>query len=165
MTDNEIFQFNYKKYNSPDALPQKLQHLVLNAKAAAEHAYAPYSHFQVGCALLLESGKIITGNNQENAAYPSGLCAERTALFFYGSQYTTDPVKQLVVVAKHEHQPQWVGACPCGACRQVLLEYEYRQKAPIGVLFQLNNEQYIHLNSAKLLLPFQFDADALNGSF
>ena len=119
--------------------------------------YAPYSHFHVGAAALLENDVIVTGTNQENVAYPSGLCAERTALFYANSQYPDVPVKALAIVGISEvngmnHTP----LSPCGACRQVMLETENRFATPMRVLLCGKEEVYI-VESAKDLLPFAFD--------
>jgi cytidine deaminase len=126
---------------------------------SSKHAYAPYSEFNVGAVVVLANGQIVTGNNQENAAYPSGLCAERVALFYAGSRYPDIPVKAIVVVATKNDviQPR---IAPCGACRQVLLESEKRFKRPIRILLCGENEVY-SIESAELLLPLSFSADNL----
>ena len=143
---------------TPAELPEKLDQLVEAAKKAALCAYAPYSHFQVGAAVLLENELIITGSNQENAAYPSGLCAERVALFSAGHQYPDVAIKALAIVALHKGA--WVEQItPCGACRQVLLESEKRQQKPFEVLLCGSATIYV-APSAASLLPFAFDSDA-----
>ena len=131
--------------------------LVDAAMEATQRSYAPYSHFHVGAAALLENDVIVTGTNQENVAYPSGLCAERTALFYANSQYPYVPVKALAIVGISEvngmnHTP----LSPCGACRQVMLETENRFATPMRVLLCGKEEMYI-VESAKDLLPFAFD--------
>ena len=129
------------------------------AKEASTRAYAPYSGFRVGAAILLSNKEIVTGNNQENAAYPSGMCAERVALFYAGAQYSDIPVKAIVVVAtKNDVIQQQIS--PCGACRQVLLETEKRYKQPIRILLYGNDVVYA-IDSAESLLPLSFNADNL----
>lgn len=128
--------------------------LINRAIFAADKAYAPYSNFHVGASLLLTNGKIITGNNQENAAYPSGLCAERIALFHAGSQYPDVPVRAIAIAAK-VHGEIVDTVSPCGACRQVMLESELRGKNPIRVL--MCGKEAVHIiSSAKELLPLAF---------
>lgn len=134
--------------------------LMNRAVEAAKNAYAPYSNFHVGAALLLNNGKIITGNNQENAAYPSGLCAERVAVFYAASQYPEAAVLSLAIAAtdKKGVLKEWIS--PCGACRQVLLEVEARGRKPMRVLLCGGKTTRI-APSAKVLLPFAFDEDSL----
>jgi cytidine deaminase len=122
------------------------------AQAACEKAYAPYSHFSVGCAVLLEEGSIITGSNQENAAYPSGLCAERVALFYAGA---IAPEKLVKTIFIYIPRPSGVLA-PCGACRQVMIETIYRQKRPFNLYFPQGPEAWIYVEDARVLLPFPF---------
>ncbi|MDH6358163.1 cytidine deaminase [Parabacteroides sp. PF5-9] len=128
--------------------------LMQTAISAAENAYAPYSCFQVGAAVLLQNGVIITGNNQENAAYPSGLCAERVALFYAGAQYPQTAATTLAVVALKDGiiQPN---ISPCGACRQVLMESEQRGNTPMTILL-CEKEKVLKISSASALLPLAF---------
>ena len=131
--------------------------LLVNAALDATHrSYAPYSHFSVGAAVLLENGVIVTGNNQENVAYPSGLCAERTALFYANAQYPEVPVKALAIVARDSSGkvPQ-APITPCGACRQVMLETEKRFGKPMQVLLA-GAEEVIVVERASALLPLAF---------
>lgn len=144
---------------SKDELSTEDQRLLEAADAARLKAYAPYSEFTVGCALLMEHGQIITGNNQENSAYPSGLCAERVALFHAGAEQL-GLIQTLLVVAKTSKN-KWADAFPCGGCRQVILEYAMKQQQPIRVLMQLESEKLIELADAKSLLPFAFSAKTL----
>ena len=131
--------------------------LVDAAMEATQRSYAPYSHFHVGAAALLENDVIVTGTNQENVAYPSGLCAERTALFYANSQYPYVPVKALAIVGISEvNGMNRTPLSPCGACRQVMLETENRFATPMKVLLCGKEEVYI-VESAKDLLPFAFD--------
>lgn len=133
----------------------QLEHL---AAEIAEQAYAPYSQFRVGAAALLENGVIVTGSNQENAAYPSGLCAERTALFYAGAQYPDVPVKTLAIVASNR-EGRVAMITPCGACRQVLMEVAQRFH-PFRVLL-CGREETIIIEDNRLLLPFAFDGSDL----
>lgn len=123
---------------------------------AAGRAYAPYSGFQVGAALLLANGEIVTGSNQENIAYPSGLCAERTALFYAGARYPDVAVRVLAVAAVKEgvRQP---GVSPCGACRQVMVEAETRAGAPIRILL-CGRDSATLFEGVSALLPYCFDS-------
>ena len=122
------------------------------AREATKRSYAPYSHFRVGASVLLENGIILTGTNQENVAYPSGLCAERTTLFYANSQYPDVPVKALAIAScdTEDILP------PCGACRQVMLETEKRYGKTIRVLL-CGKKEVIIIGSAKSLLPLAFD--------
>ena len=144
-----------------EELSEEYKSLINRAKEQVKKSYAPYSKFHVGAALLLENGEIVTGNNQENAAYPSGLCAERTAMFYANSQYPNVPVKTLAVAAwtngKFVTQP----ITPCGACRQVLLETETRFKNDITVLLY-GTEAVFKIENVKELLPLSFINDSLN---
>jgi len=134
----------------------EVQMQVVNAAVEAiNNSYSPYSKFAVGAALLLDDGQIITGSNQENMAYPSGLCAERVALFTYGSKKIDHKILKLAVFAKHHNTERLAIGAPCGACRQVMLEYELNQQNPYEVIFFHNNE-YIIAPSANSLLPFHF---------
>jgi len=129
--------------------------LIDAAKSATKNAYAPYSRFRVGAAVLLENGGIISGNNQENAAYPSGLCAERTALFFANATYPDQKVEAIAIAAWHNGQFTREAITPCGACRQVLLEAENRFHSPMKVL--MYSEEGIYVASAiKDMLPLSF---------
>jgi len=136
-------------------LPEKYKLLYDSASNAAMDAYAPYSGFQVGAAVLLDDGTIVCGNNQENAAYPSGLCAERVALFYAGAQYPDIPVKAIAIAAFSEGQ-QVAHVSPCGSCRQVLLETENRFRKPIRVIL-CGTEEVGIIESAASLLPVGFD--------
>ena len=128
--------------------------LVNAAKDATQHAYAPYSAFCVGAAVLLENGEIVTGSNQENVAYPSGLCAERVALFHANHQYPHVPIVSLAIAAKTGGS--FVEAIsPCGACRQVLLEAEQRYGKPMKVLLY-GSQEVVVVSSVEALLPLCF---------
>ncbi len=148
-------------YDNIDELNAKDQKLILEAKLATENAYAPYSKFNVGCALLLDNGKIITGNNQENAAYPSGMCAERVAVWKASSEYPNMVIKKIAIAAKSETQTIDKPVGPCGACRQTLSEYEIKQNQPIEILFTGETGKVIKTKSLLSLLPFYFDSSYL----
>lgn len=137
-----------------DELSAEYRNLYEAAYRAAENAYAPYSRFHVGAAVLLENGAVVAGNNQENAAYPSGLCAERTALFYAGARYPDSAVQMLAVAAMKDGK-RLDGITPCGACRQVMLEAEQRFGRPMVVLLCGNQGVSVVL-SAKSLLPLCF---------
>jgi len=147
-------------YDSVDELEKDDQELVKKAKKITEHSYAPYSHFHVGAALMLENGKIITGSNQENAAYPSGLCAERVALFYANSEFPGVAVKTIAISAKTNGGFTKIPVPPCGACRQVLLETETRFKKPVKIILA-GKEKIELIENAKSLLPINFDEEFL----
>jgi len=134
--------------------------LIAAARSASYKAYAPYSTFMVGSAVLLDNGEIITGNNQENAAYPSGLCAERVALFFANAQFPELKIKVIAIAAQTGGQPTSMPIAPCGACRQVILETENRFDYPIRILMAGSDVIYA-ANSIKELLPLHFDKSSL----
>lgn len=136
------------------------EYLINKAKEAAEKAYAPYSGFHVGAALLLDDNTMITGNNQENAAYPSGMCAERVALFTAMSQQPGQSIKTLAIAAYNSTGFTSLPVSPCGSCRQVLLEYEKRQNTPIRILLYGVENIYLVPSSASLL-PLCFDHSSL----
>lgn len=139
---------------SLDELGVPYKSLCEEAFRAAEKAYAPYSHFHVGAAALLENGEVVTGSNQENAAYPSGLCAERTVLFYAGARYPDSAVKVLAIAALKDGE-RVERITPCGACRQVMLETEQRYGQPLKVLL-CGKEEAILIPSADSLLPLCF---------
>ncbi|HEU5145917.1 MAG TPA: cytidine deaminase [Chryseosolibacter sp.] len=144
--------------NHLEDLDLESKYLVHKAKDALNHAYAPYSRFQVGAAVLLEDGSVITGTNQENAAYPSGMCAERVALFTTVSQHPDQPIVKLAVVARRKGTKELIPATACGSCRQVMLEMETRQGKPFEVIMQGQDHKWIKAISAESLLPFGFTA-------
>ena len=139
-----------------DELDVEDKRLIDAAMKATERSYAPYSHFHVGAAALLENDVIVTGSNQENVAYPSGLCAERTALFYANSQYPDMAIKTLAIAACNENgTPSANIISPCGACRQVMLETENRFGKPIRILLYGPKEVYV-VESVASLLPLAF---------
>jgi cytidine deaminase len=148
-------------YDTVSELPSDIQLLMNKAIEARSNAYAPYSKFSVGAALLLENNQIILGNNQENAAYPSGMCAERVAIWKAGSDYPGVKVKKLVITAKSSNSTVDRPVGPCGACRQTLSEYEINQKQPIEVYFMGEVGKIVKTDSLLSLLPFSFDSTYL----
>lgn len=148
----------YWEYDSLEELPREGRALVEAAIAATATAYAPYSGFHVGAAVLLADGTVVTGSNQENAAYPSGLCAERTALFSASAQKPEQAVVALAVAGK-DREGRLAEASPCGACRQVLAEYETRYGNTVTVYTLLEGGRIRRLEGVKSLLPFLFGAD------
>ncbi len=153
---------NVYEYEKIDELQASDRQLVEKAIEASQKAYAPYSQFHVGAAVLLENGIIITGNNQENAAYPSGLCAERVALFAANAQYPDIPVKAIAIVAfNNKNQMTPLPTPPCGACRQVMIETETRFDRPIKVILA-GKSKILIINSVKELLPLSFTSNELN---
>ena len=143
-----------------DELNKAEQDLMTSAMEATTRSYAPYSKVSVGAAALLANGIVVTGTNQENAAYPSGLCAERTTLFYANSQYPDQPVLTLAIAARTEKDFIDLPIPPCGACRQVILETEKRYKQPIRILLYGKKEIY-EVKSICDLLPLSFDASAM----
>lgn len=135
--------------------------LMDKAIGARKKAYAPYSKFSVGAALLLENNEIVTGNNQENAAYPSGMCAERVAIWKAGSDFPNVKILQLAISASSSISKVDKPIGPCGACRQSLSEYEIKQKQPFPVLFMGEVGEIIKTASLDALLPFSFDSSYL----
>ena len=144
-------------YDSFDKLTKEDQNLMKQAIAIRNKAYAPYSKFKVGAAILLEDGTVVLGSNQENAAYPSGLCAERTAIFSAGALHPTVKILKIAISATSMLKPTTSPIPPCGACRQSLLEYEVKQNEPIEMLFMGAEGEVYYSPSIINILPFHFD--------
>ena len=151
-------------YDDASELSQNDQKLLRDAAAARENAYAPYSKFKVGAAVLLENGEVVIGNNQENASYPSGLCAERVAIFHAGAKYPGVAVKSIAICASSSKHEIGVPAAPCGNCRQSIIEYEQRQKAPISLLLSSETGPIYKCNSIADILPLAFNSSFLGDS-
>ena len=130
--------------------------LITNAKESLSTAYAPYSGFLVGASVLLENGKIVNGSNQENVAFPSGLCAERVAIFYAGAKFPDVQIKSIAVSVFSKSFDVNEIISPCGACRQVMAEYEDKQQNSIKVLLHSPNDQVLIINKVQDLLPFMF---------
>lgn len=146
----------YKESDYKDSKKELLD----KAKITALNAYAPYSKYHVGAAVLLEDGTIITGNNQENAAYPSGLCAERTALFYANANFPDKAVKAIAIAANYKGKFSKDVCTPCGSCRQVLVEVENRYNNPVEIIMYGEGKIY-EVDSIRDLLPLSFGKEAL----
>ncbi|MFN5621845.1 MAG: cytidine deaminase [Flavobacteriales bacterium] len=153
--------FEYQRYDSYTELQELAQRLLLAAKDAMHRAYAPYSQFHVGAAILLENNSIVEGNNQENAAYPSGLCAERVAIFSVGANFPNQTIQAIAITASSANYIAGEPVTPCGACRQSMLEYELKQGKPIAVYLLSPSNEVIVIPSVSQLLPLHFDASNL----
>lgn len=154
--------YEHKVYKKLTSLPTDIQKLVTKAKAMTKRSYAPYSGFYVGAALILENGKIHTGCNQENASYPLCICAERVALYSYGATSAKKKIKAIAVSAEHPQKPLTAPCMPCGACRQVIQEYEERQGKPINIYVTANNlQKVILIKGIDNILPAAFQQDDL----
>lgn len=144
-------------FDSLSELPEDIQDLMHQAIETRKKAYAPYSKFKVGAALLLDNGKIVLGSNQENAAYPSGLCAERTAIFYAGSAYPEAKILKMAITAASDTNQTTAPIPPCGSCRQSIAEYEIKQETPIEIYFMGEIGEVYKSSSLKNLLPLMFD--------
>ncbi len=147
----------YTIYEELAELPKDIQNLMQQAINTRKNAYAHYSNFYVGAAVLLDSNEIILGNNQENAAYPSGLCAERVALFSASANFPKAKVKALAITASPKDSSLSNPVAPCGSCRQVIAEYEFKQQKQLPIYFMGKVGKIIKVNSIKDLLPLAFD--------
>ena len=146
-----------------EELNENQQGLLQKAHHICSNAYAPYSMFKVGASLILKNGQIINGSNQENVAYPSGLCAERVAIFNAGANFPNQKIKQIAIVA-HVNFNLNKPVMPCGACRQAMIEYEQRQGEKIEVLLQGNKGNIFVSESVSNLLPYSFECEELKKS-
>jgi len=152
--------FKYTEYSSIDELSKEDSRLVSLAIEAQKGSYSPYSNFSVGAAVLLENGEIIQGSNQENGAYPSGLCAERVALFYAGAKYPNIPVKTIVVTASYKGVLTDDPVPPCGACRQVMIETREIGKKPLKAIL-VGKKKIYEVEDVSFLLPFSFSSDMM----
>ena len=143
-------------YSSVKDLAKKDEELMAEAQKMVKSAYAPYSNFSVGAALLLDNGKVITGNNQENAAYPSGLCAERVAIYSAGAHYPNSAVKAIAITVKSKNAVIKEPLSPCGACRQAIAEYENKFGKPIRIIMTGEKGAVYIAKSIESLLPLMF---------
>ena len=148
---------DFDVFDTIQELPNDIQNLMREAVAIRKKAYAPYSKFNVGAALLLDNGKIILGSNQENAAFPSGLCAERVAIFQAGSIYPEAKILKMAISAASENSTTSAPIPPCGSCRQSIAEYEIKQNTPIEIYFMGEIGSIYKSDSLKNLLPLLFD--------
>lgn len=143
-------------------LDAESKYLVHKAKEASMLAYAPYSKFFVGASLILEDGTVVVGANQENAAYPLCMCAERVALYTAGIEHHGKKILKLAVIAHKKNHKDLVPATSCGACRQVMQEFEMRQDAPIAVVMLAAEGKWVKVESCTALLPLGFTKDSLH---
>ena len=157
----EKIEFELTIFDGFDELSDDSKSLMQQAVEARRNAYAPYSKFQVGAAVLLENDEIIIGNNQENASYPSGLCAERVAIFYAGAKYPGVAIKSVAITAASKNYEVQTPAAPCGNCRQALSEYEVKQKSPIEVLLMGESGPVYQCDSIADILPLGFDSSYL----
>ena len=151
----------FEVYDAIEELAPSIQSLIKKAAEVRKKAYAPYSEFLVGAALELENGEIISGNNQENASYPSGICAERTAVYYAGAEFPNQKILRMAIVAGSTLNPTTKPIPPCGACRQALSEYEVKQKSPMELYFMGTSGQVAVSKSVENILPWIFDKTVL----
>lgn len=151
----------FLEYNTLDELEETDRILLEKAVKALESAYAPYSQYYVGAAVRLSNGIVVTGNNQENVAYPSGLCAERVALFAASAQYPDVPVESIAIAGKAKDFPITDPVTPCGSCRQAIAEYEHFHSQPIRLIMKGEKSKIYICKSITHLLPMMFQADEL----
>ena len=150
-------EFKIDFFKNLEALPNDVSTLMKKAIEARENAYAPYSKFNVGVALLLDNNQIVTGNNQENAAYPSGLCAERTAIYYASAQFPKAKMIRMAISASSQKKETLKPIPPCGACRQAIAEYEIKQDKAIEIYFMGKTGEIAKSDSLINLLPLAFD--------
>jgi cytidine deaminase len=151
----------FQVFDSIDSLSQEVKSLMQKAIEIRKKAYAPYSKFRVGAAILLDNGQVVLGSNQENAAYPSGLCAERVAIFQAGAVYPEAKIIKLAITAASDNNPTLTPIPPCGGCRQSIAEYEFKQETPIEIYFMGESGEVYKSDSINNLLPLSFDKTSL----
>ena len=154
-------QILYDLFESIQELPADDRKLLEAAIQSTQTAYAPYSNFHVGAAVLMESGEVVQGSNQENAAYPSGLCAERVAVFAAAAHYPNVKIKAIAITAKFSDNKELLSVSPCGDCRQVMAEYEHRFNANIRLIMTAEEGKILVIHNIKTLLPLMFNAENL----
>lgn len=152
----QIKEIEYEEFNNINSLSENDRLLINAAHQSAEKAYAPYSKYHVGAAVLLDNNEIVVGNNQENAAYPSGQCAERVTAFYASAIHPNKTMKAMAITAISNDSDLSMPPFPCGSCRQVLAEYESRQHHPIRIILCAQNGHVIIFNSIQDLLPWAF---------
>lgn len=156
MTNKEI-KISYMEFESIDQLEAKDRELVQAAIEATELSYAPYSNFNVGAAVMFTDGEIVKGANQENAAYPSGLCAERTALFYASASRPDKAMSGIAIAASQNGQLLPSPVSPCGACRQVMAQYQTKSGIPMQILL-VGGDKILKFEKVEDLLPLIFDS-------
>ncbi len=144
------------EFGSVSELKPEERALALRAEKAAEKAYAPYSRFKVGASVLLKNGEIVDGNNQENAAYPSGICAERVAISYASANFPDLPIQTIAIAALNKEELTREPVSPCGFCRQVMIETELKQNCPLRIILVGKGKVQV-IDSARQLLPLYFD--------
>ncbi len=154
-------QVEFLEFDDISDLTSADQSLLNSSIEIAHTAYAPYSNFKVGAAILLKNGEVIVGNNQENIAYPSGLCAERVAIFHAGATHPNEPISTIAIYAESEVLPVDTPISPCGACRQVIMEYRQKQSTPIRVILKPQKGKIWVFECVSDLLPYAFDLKGL----
>ncbi len=155
---NLNYSFPYKEIGTDEELDSSLVKLISLARDMTSKAYAPYSSFYVGAAILLNDGSYISGCNQENASYPLCICAERVALYSYGASKAETQITALAVSANNPNKPLTSPCMPCGACRQVIQEYELRQNQPINLYLTANSiSTIVHIDGINHILPQAFN--------
>lgn len=157
----EAYNFDFEVYDSIDSLPEKDAWLLGRARQVTQHAYAPYSHFQVGAVARLNNGEIVTGSNQENASFPVGLCAERVLLATIASIHPNVPIQTIAISYHNDNGDSNHPISPCGICRQGLLEYELRIKLPIRLILGGMEGRVYVIDKAAMLLPLSFTSEDL----
>ena len=155
MTKKE-FKVSYIEYSSIDELETNDAELAYEAIDARKGSFSPYSHFKVGAAVRLASGQIIKAANQENSAFPSGLCAERNAMFYAASKYPSDPIRSIAIAGGLEDELAENPVSPCGACRQVMAQYQTNGGRPITVIL-VGSKRIWKFHDVESILPFIFD--------
>ena len=155
--ENKKVEIQYIVYQNHDELSYIDKNLVLEARLASEKAYAPYSRFRVGAAILLSNNQIITANNQENVSYPEGLCAERNALFYASANFPNEKIISIAVAGNSILKTTDIPISPCGGCRQVMAEYERKQNHKIKVLMTGIKGEIMVVNGIENLLPLGFE--------
>ena len=156
--NKKSLNIEFVEYDSTNGLDSELLQLLHSADENLENAYAPYSKFKVSAVCKMANGDVVKGTNQENGAYPSGLCAERVAVFAAKSQFPDQNIDKIVITTEYSSN---LPVSPCGACRQVLIEYESTQNQPIELILKSGNSKIWHFKSIKDILPFAFDGASI----
>ena len=156
--------FDLQVYKDLNELEEADRKLMEQAEEARESSYSPYSKFSVGAAVLLEDGTVIKGSNQENASYPSGLCAERVAVFSAGANFPKHSISAIAIIAGSDKTRVAKPAGPCGNCRQAILEYETQQQSPIAIIMKGQSGPIYKCPAVSDLLPLSFDHTFLGDS-
>ncbi|MDX1364238.1 cytidine deaminase [Arenibacter latericius] len=153
--------FELMVYDSKEELGELDSKLMEAAIEARKKAYSPYSKFEVGAAILLGNGEVVQGNNQENACYPAGLCAERVAIYYAAAKYPDVPIVTIAISATSKNYVMDTPAAPCGNCRQSISEYEIKQKSPIAILMTGETGSVLKCHSVSDILPLAFNSTFL----